>query len=60
MEPKAFGIKAAAKGIGVSERTIIRMIADGRLRSIRIGRRVLVPLSEIERLTRIPEAVGAQ
>lgn len=56
MEPVAFGIKATAEGIGVSERTVIRMIHDGRIRAVRLGRRVLVPRSEIERVTAIPEA----
>lgn len=42
----------AAQRLGLSGRTVDRMIADGRLEVVRVGRRVLVPMSELERIGR--------
>lgn len=36
--------------IGVSRNTMYRMLANGRLRSVRVGRKILIPLSAIDEL----------
>jgi excisionase family DNA binding protein len=41
-----------ARHLRVSERHVRRMVADGRIRSIRLGRRVLIPDDEVQRLVR--------
>lgn len=40
----------AARQLGVSRRTLERRIADGAIRAIRVGARVLLPDSEVRRI----------
>lgn len=42
--------KAVAVVLGVSEKTIRRMIADGRIPSIRVGRSIRVRAADLTRL----------
>lgn len=49
-EKTLFGIANTARRWEVSKDTVRRKIESGEIRSIRIGSRVLVPLSEIERV----------
>jgi excisionase family DNA binding protein len=42
--------KEAAEALNVSPRTIHNLIARGELRAKRIGRRVLIPIAELQRL----------
>ena len=43
------GVKQAAESIGLSPWTVRKYIATGKIKSVRIGRRVLVELSELQR-----------
>lgn len=43
----AVGYEGAAARLGVSVRTVRRMCRDGRLPSVRVGRRVLVPVQAL-------------
>jgi len=45
-------IPDAASYLAVSMRHLIRLIDAGKVRSIRLGRRVLIPADEIARLAR--------
>ena len=47
---KAFSIAEAAEAAGVSRSTIKAQIVQGRLRITRLGRRVLIPAGELDRL----------
>ena len=47
MEPLAVDLKQAAALVSVSVHTLRRYVRQGKLRSTRIGRRVVVPLSEL-------------
>lgn len=49
MEPAAVNPDVAAQQLGVSRTTTYRLIREGQLRSLKIGRRRLVPTSEISR-----------
>ena len=49
METQLVSITETAKSLGVSKDTIRRLIERRELRSVRVSRRVLVPLAEIER-----------
>lgn len=51
-EPKRLtvGVSEAAKLLGVSPYTIRNYIASRRLRSIRVGRRVLLPMEVLEKV----------
>jgi excisionase family DNA binding protein len=51
----ALSVDETAAAVGLSSRYVRGLIADGRLRAIRTGRRVLVPIAELERFTRIAE-----
>ena len=50
-EPRVFGIKEAARLLSVSPWSVRRWIRHKTIHAVRIGRRVLVPSSEIERLS---------
>lgn len=50
IQPRALSIRAAAQTLGVSEGTIKNRLRDGSLKGARLGRRVLIPTSEITRL----------
>jgi excisionase family DNA binding protein len=44
------GVKEAAAALGLSPWTIRQYIREGKIRGIRIGRRVLIEPSELQRL----------
>ena len=46
----ALGVKEAAEAVGLSHWTIRKFIREGKLRSIRLGKRVLVEPGELARL----------
>jgi excisionase family DNA binding protein len=52
MEPLAVDVREAARLVSLSPFTVRRYIKRGLLRAVRVGRRVLVPLAECERIAR--------
>jgi excisionase family DNA binding protein len=50
MAEKLISIGTAAERLGVSSYTVRRLIERGELRSVHVGRRVLLPESEINRI----------
>lgn len=51
MEQKyAMGLKEAALAVGLSHWTLRTFIREGKLRCVRLGRRVLIEPSELQRL----------
>jgi excisionase family DNA binding protein len=46
----AFSRDEVAQRLGVSRDSVIRAIAKGKIKIIRLGRRVLIPKTELERL----------
>ena len=46
----ALGVKEAAEAVGLSHWTIRKFIREGKLRSVRLGKRVLVEPGELQRL----------
>jgi len=50
-EPRAFGIKEAAHLLSVSPWSIRRWIRLRKIIAVRLGRRIVIPASEINRLT---------
>jgi excisionase family DNA binding protein len=50
VEPLSVSVVEAGRLLSVSPRTVRRHIAQGRLRAVRIGRRVLVPLDCLREL----------
>jgi excisionase family DNA binding protein len=51
IRPLAVSVDEASKMLGVSSCTLRRRVADGEIRTIRLGRRVLVPMDVMERVT---------
>lgn len=49
-------VAAAARELGVSDRHVRRMIANRELHPVRLGRRVLIPRGEVQRLTEPAQA----
>lgn len=52
MDPLAVDVREAGRLISVSPFTIRRHIKRGLLKAVRVGRRVLVPVAECERIVR--------
>ncbi|MBZ5513638.1 MAG: helix-turn-helix domain-containing protein [Acidobacteriia bacterium] len=52
MEKKLITVADSAESLSVSRDTIRRLITRGTLKSVRIGRRVMIPVSELERLAK--------
>jgi excisionase family DNA binding protein len=50
IEARALRIKDAAQAYGISRSLIYKMMADGRLRTVKIGKRRLIPVAAIEAL----------
>lgn len=50
MEQLAMGLRQAADAVGLSHWTLRAYIRQGRIRAVKIGRRVLVEPAELERL----------
>ena len=50
IEPKFLGVDGAEARSGVSRWTWRRMAYDGRIASAKVGRRLLIPLSEVDRV----------
>ena len=47
MEPLAVDVCEAARLLAVSSRTVRRLLRSGKLDSVRIGRRIVVPLASL-------------
>ena len=50
VEPLAHSPESAAKRLGLPLRSIYNLLAEGELRSTKIGKRRLIPDSELQRL----------
>ena len=49
MEPKALNISQGARVLGVHPHTVKALIDEGRLYAVKVGRRYLIPVAELER-----------
>jgi len=58
LAPRLISIDTAAELLGVSSRHIRNLAARGQLRSVNLGRRVLIPRAEIDRLVGEPASLG--
>jgi len=56
-EPVAVTARSAARLLGLGRPTVYQKVAKGRLRAIRLGRWVLIPLAEVERVKGGPVAL---
>jgi excisionase family DNA binding protein len=48
-EPLLLSVREAAARLGLGRDLTYRLVAEGRLRSLRLGRRVLIPAVELPR-----------
>lgn len=46
----AYNLGEAATALGVTYRAVYRMVRSGQIRSVRVGRRIIIPRSAIEEL----------
>ena len=56
----ALGVKEAAEAVGLSHWTIRKFIREGKLRSVRLGKRVLVEPEALQALIEAGRKAGAQ
>lgn len=49
VQRQALSLEEAGQAVGVCSKTVSNLIRDGRLRSVRVGTRHLVPVSELQR-----------
>ena len=52
IEKFAYSVKEASEGLGISQATFRRQIIQGTITATRVGRRLLIEKSEIDRLLR--------
>ena len=57
MTKLSVGLHEAQEITGLSNVTLRRLVKGGKIRAVRVGRRILFPLSELERLTK-PGAIS--
>jgi excisionase family DNA binding protein len=50
VNPVSFSVEAAARALGISRSLAWRLIREGQLRAVKIGRRTVVPVKECEAL----------
>lgn len=53
--PLAYSYAAAGEALGVSARTVRRLVADGRLVAVPVGRARLIPHAELVRFLEVPD-----
>lgn len=51
MTPLSVGLAQAQELTGLSQITLRRMVKTKKIRAARVGRRILIPMTELERLT---------
>jgi len=57
IRPLALSIKAAANALGVGRTRMYELLANGEISAVRCGRRVLIPIAQIEKyFANLPEA----
>lgn len=49
---KLISLEEAAQDLGISKRTLERRIADGLIAKVKIGKRALIAMTELERFIR--------
>jgi excisionase family DNA binding protein len=47
-QPLAFSVEDAARALGIGRTITFRLIKEGKLAVVRVGRRTLVPVQEVE------------
>lgn len=50
MKPLALSVLEAARSLGIGRTTMYELLNDGAISSVKIGRRTLVPITELEKL----------
>jgi excisionase family DNA binding protein len=58
MTKLSVGLQEAQEMTGISHFTFRRMVKQGKILAARVGRRVLIPVSELERLVKPGAASG--
>jgi excisionase family DNA binding protein len=56
MERKAVNIAEAAKALGLHPHTVKALVNDGRLHAVKVGKRYLIPVAELDRFLEPQEA----
>ena len=60
MEQLALGVRQAAEAVGLSHWTLRAYVRQGKLKALKIGRRVLIEPNELQRLVESGRKAAAQ
>jgi excisionase family DNA binding protein len=52
MTKLSVGLEQAEEMTGISHHTLRRLVRKGKIKAARVGRRIVIPVSEIERLVK--------
>jgi excisionase family DNA binding protein len=58
MAKLSVGLQEAQEMTGISHFTFRRMVRNGKIKAVRVGRRLLIPVTELEKLVK-PGAISA-
>lgn len=50
MEKKVLSIKEACEVLGIGRSSFVKLVANGTIASIRLGRRILIPVVALDRI----------
>mgnify|MGYP002785742679 FL=1 len=48
IEPLSYTVSAAVRATGIGRSTIFAMLADGRLKRVKVGKKTLIPRASLE------------
>jgi excisionase family DNA binding protein len=55
LERKAYTIEEAAEVLGIGRNTVLRIISEKRLRTVRCGKRVIIPIQALDEFLAPPK-----
>ena len=60
LEPKTLNAKEAGQMLGVSRGVVYRLIHDGTIPALRLGKKLRVPVAALEKMLQDPRPIGQQ
>lgn len=58
LRPAAYSMAAAAEQLAISRQYLYTLVNQGKIRRVKLGRRSLIPATEIDRLLQVRQVAG--